>query len=235
MKVRFTQKTFQYFDGAQKNKMNRAWFEKNQSLYEDHVKAPMSGFLLQLKKELGPELPRIVVDPSCLTRPLRPKNRAAAAGNLVKNFSHFTLWEKKSSLFEWNPGIHFQVGAKPEDNFLGLGLYMVSSRQLSLLRNALVEDFETIDEILSDKKLKKAWGEPAGEKYKRFPKGFNPEDERTKYLWHKQFYLGKEFSRKDVISEKFLSQAVKDLKLAMPFFSWVRQAVGTYSKSSRDY
>jgi uncharacterized protein (TIGR02453 family) len=230
MNPRFTQKTFQYFDLAHKNKNNAKWFEKNRSLYEDHVKAPMAHLVTRIRQEYQTELPRISLDPSAVTRPLRPKNRAAQGGGLVKNFSHFTLWEKKTSLFEWNPGIHFQVGHKTDDNFLGLGLYMVSSRQLSLLRVATVEDFEEIDSFLEDKKLKKIWGGPLGDRYKRFPKGFNPEDPRTKYLWYKQFYLGKNFSRKEVISPKFIEKNVSDLELALPFFNWVRAKVGTYLK-----
>jgi uncharacterized protein (TIGR02453 family) len=232
MNERFTQKTFQYFEGAQKNKNNQKWFEKNKALYQDRVRQPMAFLLQQIDLNYRKELPQIDLSPAIITRPLRPKNRAAAAGSLVKNFSHFTAWQKKTSLFEWNPGIHFQVGAKKDDNFFGLGLYMVSSRQTSLLRYHLTDDFEEIDAILQDRKLKKVWGEILGDKYKRFPKGYSADDSKTKYLWHKQFYLGQEFSRKAVIDKKFVQKCVDDLEIALPFFAWVRAAVGTYSKRS---
>lgn len=229
MTAKFSKKTFQYFELAQKNQNNRNWFEKNKDLYLEHVRAPFEALVLELGKHFRKDLPGIQIDPKSVTRPLRQAHRARGEG-LVKNFSHITLWEKRSSLFEWNPGIHVQFGAKADDNFVGLGLYMISSRQMSLLRNALVDDFEEIDAILSNRALKKAWGDLKGDRYKRFPKGFSAEDPRTKYLWFKQFYLGQEYSRSEVVAKDFTKNLVKDLKLAIPFFKWVRQSVGTYQR-----
>lgn len=226
----FSRDTFKYFDSANKNKNNLAWFEKNKLLYLEKVREPFGELVEAIAEGFQTQLPRIEISSRAITRPVRPKNRADEEGGLIKSFSHITLWEKKSSLFEWNPGIHFQVGTKKEDNHLGLGLYMVSSRQLSLLRNALVEDFEEIDSLLMDRRLRKAWGELKGDRYVRFPKGYSSEDPRTKYLWHKQFYLGKNFSRSEVMDKAFPKQVLQDLKIALPFFKWVRSAVGVYRK-----
>ncbi len=228
-KMKFTKNTYKYFDSAKKNKNNRDWFDKHKSLYENDVKAPLQALLLEINKKYQKQLPRIEISPDKITRPLRPKNRADDGG-LIKTHTHISLAEKRTSLFEWNPGIYFQLGAGADENFFGLGLYMTSSRQVSLLRNALVEDFDRINQILTDKKLKKAWGGLKGDTYKRFPKGFNPESESAKYLKHKQFYLGRSYSRKEVLNPKFGPQLVKDLGTAIEFFNWVRGAVGTYRK-----
>lgn len=228
-KMKFTKNTYKYFDSAKKNKNNRDWFDKHKSLYENDVKAPLQALLLEINKKYQKQLPRIEISPDKITRPLRPKNRADDGG-LIKTHTHISLAEKRTSLFEWNPGIYFQLGAGADENFFGLGLYMTSSRQVSLLRNALVEDFDRINQILTDKKLKRAWGGLKGDTYKRFPKGFNPESESAKYLKHKQFYLGRSYSRKEVLNPKFGPQLVKDLGTAIEFFTWVRGAVGTYRK-----
>lgn len=227
--MKFTNATFKYFDLAKKNPNNREWFEKNKGLYEDAVKKPLQSLLIEINKKYQRQLPRIEISPDKVTRPLRPKNRAEEDG-LVKNHVHFSLAEKRTSLFEWNPGIYFQIGADKDENFFGLGLYMTSSRQISLLRNALVEDFDRIDTILSDRKLKKTWVGLKGDVYKRFPKGFDPNCEAAKYLKYKQFYLGRSYTRKEVTSSKFASQLIKDLGVAMDFFTWIRSAVGTYRK-----
>lgn len=230
MSTFFTPKTFTYFDGARKHKNNEKWFLKNQELYLEHVREPFSHLITVLKKELSADLPHIRIEPQLITRPLRNKNRAEEGG-LIKTHSHVTLWEKKSSLFEWNPGLHIQFGAEKDDNFAGLGLYMVSSRQLSRLRRALVDDFEEIDGLLRAPKLKKAWGDLMGDKYKRFPKGFDPEDPHSKYLWYKQFFLGKTMTRKDVLQKSLAQKLAKDFKVAMPFFKWVRETVGVYQRA----
>ncbi|MCK6598672.1 MAG: DUF2461 domain-containing protein [Bdellovibrionaceae bacterium] len=228
--IYFSSKSFKYFEDADKNKNNEIWFKKNKENYELYVKEPMEYLLAEMNKAFAKDLPRIEISPKKVTKPLRPKNRVATEGGLIKNFSHFTLWEKRTSLFEWNPGIHFQIGKQKKDNLVGIGLYMISSRQLSLLRVATVDDFETINAILKDKKLKKSWEELKGEKYKRFPKGFSMDDQRTIYLWHKQFYLGKNYTRQQVVHKDFTKNLIKDLKLAMPFFQWIRSKVGTYKK-----
>lgn len=226
---KFNSKTFQYFSLAQKNKNNRQWFEKNKSLYEENVRGPFTDLISEIQKELQDQLPHISISPRSLTRPLRPKNRAQTNG-IIRNSAYISLAEPRSSLFEWNPGIYIQVGNNAEDNFLGIGLYMVSSRQLSLLRNALAEDFEEIDALVSDKKFKKSWGELKGDKYKRFPKGFNPDDPRNQYLWYKQFFVGRRLSKKEIQSPQFIAKTVHDLEVAMPFFQWIRKNVGTYRK-----
>lgn len=228
----FTRKTFQYFDQAKKHKNSLVWFEKNQKFYEENVRAPFTELVLDLQKNFKDDLPRIDINPRSITRPLRPKNKVGDAkewgGGLIKTAAHVTIAEKRTSLFEWNPGIYFQIGEGKDDNFLGLGLYMVSGRQLSLLRDALFEKYEEIDGILRNPQLKKIWGGVLGDKYKRFPKGFDPENPRSRYLWHKQFYMGLDLSRGEVTSKNFNKVVVRDLKAAIPFFKWVRGHVGTY-------
>lgn len=228
---KFTAQTFQYFDQATKNRNNLEWFEKNREKYESAVRDPFSNLVEQIQQKLQKDLPRVPIQAKSIARPLRAKNRAAREGGLIKNFSHITIFEKRSSLFEWNPGIHIQFGAKPDDNFVGLGLYMVSSRQLSLLRQALSDDFDEINGILNNRALKKVWGGVQGEKYVRFPKGFNAEDPQNIYLWHKQFYLSRQFKRSEVVSSTFTKTLCQDLKTAMPFLAWIRNKVGIYQRN----
>jgi uncharacterized protein (TIGR02453 family) len=232
MSEKFTVHTFKYFDDANKNINKRAWFEKNQDRYQEHVKEPFSFLINQIKEEI--QLPKILIHPKKITRPLRPKNREKANG-AVKNFTHATFWEKKTSIFEWNPAIHIQFGANKDDNLVGVGLYMVSGRQIKALREELVENYDVIKKILKDRKFKNYWGELEGERYKRFPKGFDPKGPGAEYLWHKQFYVGRPFTRTEVKSKNFNKELIKGLKVSMPFFKWVRRAVGTYKAERSDF
>ncbi len=230
---KFSEATFKYFDLAKKNKSKKEWFEKNKSMYEDHVKCPF-GYLLELiGHELGADLKKITIDPKKITRPLRPSNKALDLG-WVKDHAHATLWESKTSIFEWNPAVHIQFGTKVDDNLMGVGLYMVSSRQIYKFREAAFKDYELLDQITNNKKFKSRWGDSFGEKYKRFPKGYDQDHPSAKYIIYKQFFVDRAFSRKDVISPKFIPQLVEDLRLTMPFFKWVRQTVGTYTKKHQD-
>ena len=232
MASQFSNKTFQYFDLAKKNQMNEKWFVKNKPLYGEHVKEPFSILIQQLDLRFGDKLPRIELSPKKVSRPLRPKNKQEPGKGIVKSESHVTLWEKKVSLFEWNPGIHLQFGAAADENLLGVGLYMISSRQLKLMRRAIDENFSEFDKIMKDKKLKKVWGGLAGDKYVRFPKEYDENDRSAEYIWFKQFYLDRSLSRKDVMDKNFFKRVGEELEVALPFFLWVRDTVGTYKKTN---
>lgn len=225
----FNKKTIQYLKLAHKNQNKKEWFEKNKASYEENVKQPMEHLVHVLQKTIQTDLPGITVHTRSISRPLRPANRAQ--NGLVKNFISLHLSEKKTSLFEWNPGVYIHIGHKPEEHFLGLGLYMVSSRQMSLVRTRIAEDFSTFDEILSDKKFKKIWKGIAGDKMKKPPKGFPINQEYSDLLMHKQFYVVRPLTDADIMKKNFAETVAKELKVAMPFMKLIRATVGTYKRS----
>lgn len=232
MASQFSDKTFQYFDLAKKNQMNEKWFLKNKSLYEEHVKEPFSILIQQLDLRFGEKLPGIEINPKKVSRPLRPAHKQGPGEGIIKAESHVTLCEKKVSLYEWNPGIHIQFGAAEDENLLGVGLYMISSRQLKLMRRTIDDNFQDFDKIMNDKKLKKIWGGLAGEKYVRFPKEYDENARSAEYICYKQFYLDRPLIRKEVTSKDFFKRAGDELEASLPFLSWVRRTVGTYKKNS---
>lgn len=229
MALVFSKKTYLYFDGTKKNANNRKWFEKNHSLYLEHVREPFAFLVDSIAKEYSSDLSKIPIKSAKITRPLRNGSRAEDMG-LIKTSTHLTLCEKNISRFEWNPAIHIQFGEKEDDNLIGVGLYMTSSRQLSLMRQNLDEDFHAIHKILSNKKLKTSWGELQGEKYKKFPKGFSADRPSAKYLWHKQFYISQQWTRQQVCAANFTKQVITDIGHALPFLNWVRSSVGVLSQ-----
>ncbi len=232
MASQFSSKTFQYFDLAKKNEMNAKWFEKNKPLYEEHVKEPFSILIRQLDLRFGEKLPKLEMSPKKISRPMRPINKQEPGKGIIKTETHMTLCEKKVSLYEWNPGMHVQFGYKDDDNLLGVGLYLISSRQLKLMRRAIDDNFSEFDKIVKDKKLKKYWGGLAGETYVRFPKEFDENARSAEYIKHKQFYLEHALTRKDVIAKDFFERVGDELEASLPFFNWVRSTVGTYKKNS---
>ena len=227
----YTTTTFKFLDGANKNKKNRAWFDKNKSTYESDVLNPTTTLLNLINKNYSKKLPKFDITAKRITKLTR--RFPGPEGEMLRSNIQFFLGEKMTSRFEWNPGIYFSVGSKEDDTVLGVGLYMVSSRQLSLLRNALVEDYDTIHKILSTAKLKKSWGSLQGELYKRFPKAFDEAAPYAKYMKHKQFYLAKEYSRKDILRKDFIASVIQDIGTVIPFLTWIRKTVGTYSQPQK--
>lgn len=228
MASQFSNKTFSYFDLAAKNQNNENWFLKNKDLYEEHVKEPFGILIQQLDLRFGDKIPKIDFGKK-ITRPLKAANKRAPGQGLIKTESYVTLWEKQTSMFEWNPGIHIQVGHEKDSNFIGTGLYMVSSRQLKLMRRNIDERYDEFHKIMTNKKFKKVFPELLGDKYTRFPKEYDVDSPAAQYLWYKQFYVGHNFTRKEVTDKAFFKRVGDELELTLPFFKWIRETVGTYS------
>lgn len=226
MSTTFSKKSFDYFDRAKRNSKNKEWFLKHQPDFKENVFEPFAHLTERLNEEFSKELPQIPFLPRKISRPLR--RNPDEKGGIIRSSAYTYFSEKPTSQFEWNPGIYVSIGTKSDDNVLGLGLYMVSSRQMSLLRQALVDDFDEIDRILSSKKLKARWGRLSGELYKRFPKGFDESSEAAKYLRHKQFFLSQELTPKRVMQKNFAETLVADVECALPFLIWIRKTVGVY-------
>ncbi len=233
MKPLFTRKTFQYFDLAKKNKKKKEWFTKNKDLYESAVKAPFAEVIREIDFRYSEKLPHIALTPRKISRPLRPENKAQELG-WVKAGCMFFLSEKQTSIFEWNPGLYLHLGDEKDDNVMGMGLYGPSSRQIKRLRAALVRDYATVDKILKDPKLKKYWGGLADEKYKRFPKDYSEQDPAAKYLWYKQFFLRRQFTRKEVTSKDFANTVLRSFEAGLPLFAWIREAIGVYDRKEME-
>ena len=225
----FSRKTFAYFDRARRNSADRAWFETHREQYAEHVEVPMTHLVLELKRELGPLLPGIDFVPRKLSKPVMRKANDADGPVLRENVTA-SFAQTATSMFETNAGIYVSVGAKADDNVVGCGLYMPSSRQMKLLRPACLADHARLKGILAERKLKQAWGGLSGGRFTRFPKDFDEAAPGAEYLWYKQFFLGKDLSREDVMAADFIAKTTAALRAAVPFVQWIRNTVGVYKK-----
>jgi len=226
----FSTKTFQYFAAARRNKKNKLWFERHRDEYEEYVKRPFEELTRLLDLNFSSELPGIDFRPRKVSRPTL--RTPADDGSLVRLNSYAFFSEKQTSQFEWNPGIYVSLGDPSKENVLAIGLYMVSSRQMSRLRAGISENFSEIDSILSAKKLKSRWGQIGGEVYKRFPKGYDENSPPAKYLRHKQFFLSQDVAPKEFCQKRFFDRVIQDVDQGLPFLQWVRKTVGVYQRRS---
>lgn len=230
--TKFNKDTFKYLSLAKKNTHKREWFTKNEELYRENVKTPMGELLIRIWDKFADRLPGIDISPKKVMRPLRPAHKAVLGQGHIKSESSFFLAEKPTSRFEWNPGIYFQVSAEKDENLVGVGLYMVSSRQMKKMRQAIAENFDEFEKIMKEKKLKSRFGTLAGEVYTRFPKGYDENEKYGKYLKHKNFFLQRTYTQAEVVKPNFQTEVLKDIEACLPFFLWVRDRVGTYSAKS---
>ena len=225
----FGPKTFAYFRGASKHASHRAWFEEHRSLYSEGVEMPFSHLVNELREALSPALPGIVFSPCKITKPLLRRMKDAD-GPALRQTATAYFSEPPTSMFEMNPGVYLSFGAKPEDNVVGCGLYMPSARQIRELRIRFATQTHELRSILQRKSLQAHWGGLSGDRYKRYPKDCDEDGPGSEFFWHKQFYLGKQFSREEICKSSFIHDTVQSLVVGLPFLTWTRNAVGLYRK-----
>lgn len=225
---KFSRKTFQYFDQAYENRNKLKWFDQNKALYEDHVVQPFSYMINLMDLKFGERLDKIAINPKNITRPKNAKNRAQ--NGLIKDFTKIDLCEKRTSLFEWNPGFHIRFGSKNSECYFAGGLYMVSGRQMREYRSAIENEHLTIRKLIKNKKFKSSWGEIESERYKRFPKEYDESEPFADFLWMKQFYFAKSPTRSEMVKKDFIGKIVDDFENSIDVLNWIRKAVGVYEK-----
>ena len=87
--------------------------------------------------------------------------------------------------------------------------------------------------ILEQEELRRYWTGLSGERYKRYPKDFDESAPGGEYLWHRQFFLGKQLGRAEISRPAFIGDTVQAMVAALPFLHWTRAAVGVYRKPKR--
>lgn len=227
----FTQELFRYFDDAREHADNEGWFKAREDEYQRAVVKPFTELVSLLGESLSRHLPGIDFSPRKISRPLKRNSRLGepvVRGNI---YAHFSV--PATSQFEMNPGLYISFGAADDENLFGAGIYTPSSRQMRLLRPKLLSDHKQMRKLLEDSELREFWGELAGERFKRFPKGLDETAPGAQYLWQKQFFLHRPLSREDILSAEFPHLASRGFQLAFPFLNWVRDTVGVYRPAAR--
>ncbi len=226
--MKFSSKTFAYFDAVHRNAHDRNWFEQNRELYTEHVEVPFEHLVRSLHDRLGSALPGISFSARRISKPvLRQKDATSPA---LRDKVTVFFGEKTVSMFETNPGIYISIGASPDDNVIGCGLYMPSARQFRELRPRLAMDPPELRALLAESDLQKHWAGLGGDRFSRFPRGFDQATPGAEYLWQKQWLLSKSLKRTAVTKASFLTETTEAFAAALPFIAWTRKAVGVYKK-----
>ena len=229
--LRFSKDTFTYFEQARQNENSRAWFDSHKQEYADCVLVPFSHLIVQMKERLSVLLPGFEFSPKKIVKPVR-RQVEGLEEPVVRSKTTAFFSEAATSIFESNPGIYISLGASVEDNVYGIGLYDVSNRQMKMLRAAYLSDTAAVDACVKSRPVMDRWGGLSGERFQRFPKSYEETGLGAEYLWHKQAFLSKTFTRASATKDAFPETLIEDLEASIPFLQWLRSTVGIYRKEA---
>ena len=217
----FPKNTINFLKQLEKNN-NREWFEAHRKEYEENLLTPAEDFVLAMGEKLTKIGPEIIAIPKTdksifrLHRDVRfSKNKLPYKSNLGMFF-----WEGERKKMEC-PG--FYVHIEPNLIFVGSGVYEFSKETLEIYRNAVDDPVKgkALDSVV--KKILKSGKYTLGmKKYKKIPKGFDPESPYAEYLFYNGLYFSYETKDvKEVLRGDFVDFAFKICKDLLPFHKWL--------------
>jgi hypothetical protein len=95
------------------------------------------------------------------------------------------------------------------------------------MREELAIDASELRAIITDKDFARIFGELQGEQLKTAPQGYSKDHENIDLLRYKQFYAGRNFTDKEVLSKDFLDMAHEATLTLRPFFNFFTEVLTT--------
>lgn len=203
--IYFQPQFIEFFQGLELNN-HKEWFDENRKTYEKSVKEPFKHFVQDVINEMNLINPKIQIEPKDaifrINRDIRfSKDKTPYKLNLSAYIAPGGRKDKN------NPGFYFELSAKHVRFYSGA--YFIDKSQLSALRNYIIENKDTYQQIIESKNFKDVCNEILGEKNKRLDKDLMPYVDELPILWHKNIYYFKEYPANEILKEGLLSKIIQ--------------------------
>lgn len=208
--------TLNFLSELEKNN-NREWFAENKSWYEnsrndfEHLVSELIQSMAQIDLQIKYLNPK-----KCIFRIYRDI-RFSKDKTPYKTHFGAVLNEKK--------GCGYYIHIQPGNSFLTCGYYDLTSSQLKNIRKGIYEDYESFQNIISEKTFKKEIGDLSQDdtKLKRVPNGFDKDSPAAEYLKLKNFYVIKNLPQEKLFSNDFIAYATHIYTLMQPFYEYLEE------------
>ena len=215
----FSTEATKFLRGLEKNN-NRDWFQERKAVYEEHVKAPMIQLVENIGEEVEALMPGFVIDPRKaiyrIYRDVRFSNDKRPYKTHVAAIFHHRKLAKHS-------GAGFYFHFSPKELFVGGGIYMPGSSELLAIRRRTSERPDELRKIIRSAAFKRHFGELHGERLKRPPKGFSPDDPALDLLLYKQLLASEQLDPKLVETAKLQPEIMKRFRAMAPLVRFVNE------------
>lgn len=215
-----TKLTIDFLKDLKKNN-SREWFQDNRHRYEV-CQEELSIFADSIIERLNQ---KDVIETSSgkkslyrIYRDVRfSKNKAPYKTNRSGSFTREGAMRRGSYYFSIEPG----------NSRVGGGFYAPNKEDLQLIRNQISLDATPLRNVLESKSFKDYFGNLQGEQLKTAPRGFEKDDPNIDLLRFKNFYVARNFTNEEVMSENFIEQTMSGFLKILPFFDVMTEYLTT--------
>ena len=201
---------------------NREWFQAHKSDYEVQLKQPLHELVVALGDDLDEFSPGYQTDPKKAIYRIYRDVRFSANKQPYKTHvsaSFFPKWMEKHA----GGGYYFHFS--PTEFFVGGGVYRAGSREVFAIRKRLSKDPDAYRKLVAAPGFKRLFGEVQGERLKRAPKGFSPDDPAIDLLRGKQFLASTQVPIELAETPKLQAAIIKRFRTLQPWIDWFNEAV----------
>jgi uncharacterized protein (TIGR02453 family) len=212
--------SFQFIKALAKNN-NRDWFNKNKTRYLQEYENMIvftNALLAEMQKHDMIETPSGKESLFRIYRDVR----------FSKDKSPYkTYWAGrfKRATKQLRGGYYFQIG--PGQSLAAGGFFSPNPADLKRIRQDIDLNFPDWKKMLGQKKIISTFNILKGQQLSTAPKGFDKESAGITYIRHKQFYLERRFSDKEVLDPGFLTALNQTFKNLRPYFDYLSEVLTT--------
>jgi uncharacterized protein (TIGR02453 family) len=117
------------------------------------------------------------------------------------------------------PGLYFEISGGWV--YAGGGIYMPEPLELQRIREHLAGNHARFRRAVSSRVFRQMFGEVAGDKLTRVPRGYAADHPAAEWLKHKQFLAGREWPASFASSPRFCSELVKTFRALAPMIRFL--------------
>jgi uncharacterized protein (TIGR02453 family) len=210
----------QFLRSLQRNN-NRDWFNQRKATYETTIKQPMQNLIEALAQDFARFAPEMQATKASLYRIYRDtrfsKNKAPYKTHAAASFPRAGLGKHRGA------GLYFHYS--PAEVLIGGGLYMPLPEDLHAVRNHIAENFDKLLAIVNNRRFKKIFGELAGERLSRVPRGFPADHPAAEYLKLKQFLAARTLPADAAIQPGFYKLLVETFEAMVPLIRFINEPI----------
>lgn len=216
---RFSRETLAFLRALKRNN-DREWFRERRARYDEHVRSPMIAVIERLAVDFRRFAPDLTATPrASLYRIYRDTRFSEDKTPLKTHVS--AVFPCRGLPRHEGAGLYVEVA--PGWVFAGGGMYAPLPPQLRIVREHIAANRGRFRAIVESPAFKRGAGGLGGERLKRVPRGFDPQDPAAEYLKHKQFLAGREWPASFAVSPRFYGDLVRLFQLVAPLVRFLNE------------
>jgi len=205
---------------------DRTWFNDNKERYQTHLLEPARAFVTAMGEKLETVVPGIHAEPRVNGSIFRINRDTRFSKDKTPYKTHLDMWFWSGDGRGWdNPGFFFRMTA--DALILGAGIHKFGPQTLAAYRESVVDP--AIGRSLEQAIRELSSNGPyvlGGEHYKRVPRGYDPDHERSALLRHAGLFAELEGAvPSNAYTRKFPEYCFAHYRNLLPLFRWLGKLV----------